>query len=186
MTLVVAAKLKDDKVLMMGDSYILESDFVKHKSSEPKVLMIHPAVGIGIAGNIRHEQAIVSQSKKLLKNRKNIEKYIKDGSFANDIYTSLDRIGAIKHSDSDPDTKISGEYLIVHGGEIYVLDDGLGIWQTTDSYRAIGAGKEFALGALALIELKKEILSEKILKEVFKAVEKHCNCVEGPFSHIVI
>ncbi|MGD9099370.1 MAG: hypothetical protein PVF45_02740 [Anaerolineae bacterium] len=71
-----------------------------------------------------------------------------------------------------------GAFLVGYRGRLYSVQSDFQVNETADGFEAIGAGREYALGAMRVL---KHLGPKKRIKKALEASAHFCNAVAGPF-----
>lgn len=181
MTVVLALE-NEGKVILGGDAYC-SSGITLDKCDTPKVFQIGP-LGVGICGSIKAEQIFV----KVLKREFKKKKLDVSREWIEDDLTSLVREEMLNSGLIGPDENMPDDssFLIAFEGKVYLFESDFSVWRSPRGYQAIGAGANFAKGAMeALLKDKSLSPEEKVLRSL-QAADELCAYVMPPFNVIAV
>ena len=150
MTVSFAICCSDDSVLMAGDSFC-GSSAVSDLCLDPKVSIIEDVLGFCLAGEIRSEQIIsreiIFQVRRRQKKGKEITPKWLASRLPDILQDSLSIRGSLLVKEGIANIPDSS-FLLCLKGHIYHLECDFSVWESQAPYAVLGAGREFALGAL--------------------------------------
>jgi len=151
MTVSFAIRCSDDTVVMAGDSFC-GGGSVSDRCAAPKVFTVEDTIGVCIAGEIRAEQIITRelgfQVRRRQKKGKEVTSKWLTSRLPDILQDSLNMHGSLQLKDGIANIPGS-EFLLCLKGRIYQLEADFAVWESQSNYAVLGAGREFALGALA-------------------------------------
>jgi hypothetical protein len=173
LTLIIATKLDNGDILMMGDSFIGNGC---HHQCTSKIYQIG-SLGFGECGNIRPGNAILNF---LRQHKKKLSAKWLEKSMGAKLRLHLEKEKAIGE-----DGLGGSKYIFAIDGEIFIMEGDLGVWKSRLPFAAIGAGEVPALGAFHAMDGMKLPAEEKALKAM-QAASKVSSYVREPFDSMVI
>ena len=177
MTCIVALE-HNDKVYLGCDSF-LGGAFIRDQIYKPKFFAKGDRFVIGFAGGLRGAQII--QHEITFRNRRKNEDeeayLVKE--VCRKVQASFARGGANIKDAGQVDTHGS-EYIVCLNGKAFAIQIDYSITRSRYGYLVIGAGQEYALGALAAMRKSKLNPAEKV-KRALEIAAELCPQVCGPF-----
>lgn len=156
MTCIVAV-VKDGKVWMGGDRFTTDGDWGRFIDGSPKIAAI-PAFGgleflVGCAGDGRCCDVVLNTNLlrdylldfSIIPNFENPERNVRE-ILVEAIRSALKDRGAMMKDDDGQDKGCT--VLVGHMGRLFVIHENFAVSVITEDHVAIGAAKEYALGAL--------------------------------------
>jgi ATP-dependent protease HslVU (ClpYQ) peptidase subunit len=169
MTCIVGVK-SGGKVFIGADALATE-DNLAIAVCEPKVFRFGPLV-IGLAGEFRGAQ-VLRYAVKPPKKAPTEPMHWLVHTFLPTLRSAYAAHGVTAHPD----------YLVGVGGRLFEIDDALAVVESSEAFSAIGAGREYALGAYrALCGVHCPGNAEAILRRTLDAAERFCPGVRAPFT----
>lgn len=147
MTVVVALRCSDGSVVMGGDSFCGDED-VLDVCLAPKAYMVGP-VGVGICGGVRTEQILERTLREVIPEKKDVTAKWLQSDLTDILHETMSDQKVVTSTEGFHSLKDSS-YLLVFDGVIYHLEEDFSLWDSRRNFAAIGAGKQFALGALGV------------------------------------
>lgn len=156
MTCIVAVA-KDGVVYMGGDRFTTDGNWGRFIDGSPKIAAIPEFFGlkflVGCAGDGRCCDVVLNADRSLLSyldfsiipNVENPERNVRD-LLVEAIRLALKDRGALMKDDDGQDKGCA--VLVGHMGRLFVIGENFAVSVITEDYVAIGAAKEYALGAL--------------------------------------
>lgn len=180
MTCVVA--LEHSGVVYLGSDSFLGDAFIRDQISRPKFFQKGDRFVVAFAGGLRGAQ-IVEHGLKFRKMKKNEdEEAFLVTEVSKKIQAAFSKAGANIKDEGSVDTH-DADFLIALNGKIFIIQDDYSVIRSRHGFASIGAGQDFALGALASLE--KYVTDPRMKIELaLKAAADLSPQVCGPF-HIV-
>lgn len=170
MTCIAAVEGKNC-VFLCSDSFLGLAE-IKHRLDRPKFFCAKSGLVFAYAGSFRVPQIIENHCVFPARPRRELEhQYV-----VKYVVTEIRR--AIAEGGAESEMKDS-ELLIIYRGKIYSMYSDYSVTRVACGYVSIGAGCQFALGALAAMSNPAQD-SESALTAV-RAAAQHCSTVSGPF-----
>lgn len=164
--------INKDTVYMGGDSSGVADNEVKVRK-DPKVFKVGPFV-IGFCGSYRLGQLLRS-SKFIIPKQKPTQ--------IDEDYMITEFVDAVKSlfTNSDAIFDNNSGFLVGYRGKLYGVYDDYQIEEVVGNYNAMGAGEQYAKGALDTLELfETDLKPEEIVGYSLQTSEKFCPAVLGP------
>lgn len=169
MTLIVAARGSEGPALIGGDSYLGEGSSGVHDiQGAPKIVRVcHGQAWIGLAGEpSTYGNAIWALEKLDLERfdlRRDLRHYMKEREVPVDVDISA---------------------LLIHGREIWGLDESWAAHPIGRDFSAVGVGRDFAMGMLAYAHATGSLKRnpKSVLRRVMRTAEKMVDGVRSPFD----
>jgi hypothetical protein len=103
-------------------------------------------------------------------------------SFIDSVRTCLRSAGFAK---KENDVEEGGTFLVGYRGQLYCINDDYQVGIAAENYEAIGAGEEFAKGALfALNASTKRTTTKERIRIALEAASQFAMGVSGPFNYV--
>lgn len=83
----------------------------------------------------------------------------------------------------EKNTETGGFFLVAYNGSLYSIEDDFQVGMSTRSYVCIGSGEQYAMGAMAALDLIDLTETERV-KKALKITSEHDSQVAGPFKVI--
>lgn len=176
--------ITDGNNIWMGCDGLISGDNDKFNLEQPKIIKKEEML-IGVAGTLRGLQ--------LLKYHLDIDglkeeleklKIVSDEEFICNYLVTCIKNMFFEHQycvQIDSQENQNDKFLIGYRGRLYYLDSNYQIFNTTDSYMAIGSGSEYAYGALRVQEKARILLKdpEEAIKRTIDVVSQFCPSTGG-------
>lgn len=145
---VVLGVVSGNRTYLLGDSFLAEEGSgVYDIKKRPKVYKVNRYTSIGYCGDTGPQVYFRAAITQIMKERKRIGKDYFEDAFQADLIAKLKELGFPK---ADQETIADVGFLIGRPGRLYYMDSSLSVHECVHPYAAIGAGREPAMGALAL------------------------------------
>ena len=180
MTAVVAYS-DGTKVWLAGDSFC--GDESKKDICEASKVYQIGNLGIGICGYVRQELILES-----------ILRSINPSDFSDEwlrfvlpdiLHDTMKAKGAVVEKDGQS-TFGNSHYILALSGKLYYLESDFGVWEVKKNIAAIGAGREYTLGALSATPKSLKEDPAKALVKALKIASEWSPWVVGPYSVIEV
>lgn len=171
-----------DYEAVLGSDSFLGGAFVKDQTDRPKFFEKGKRFFIAFAGGMRGAQ-IVQHDLSFRKIRKSEEEesYLVT-EVSKKLQAAFANVGANIKDPGSVDTH-DANFLVCLNGKIFIIQNDYSVIRSRNGYAAIGAGQDFALGALAALE-QEEITPHEKVRRALEAAEHLSPQVCKPF-HIV-
>lgn len=180
MTCIIA--MEHNGIAFLGSDSFLGGAFIRDQIDRPKFFEKGPRFFIAFAGGLRGAQ-IVEHGIKFRKPRKgeDEEAYLVT-EVSQKLQSAFTRSGANIKDDGNVDTHDSS-FITCINGKVFIIQNDYSVIRSRHGFCAIGAGQDFALGAMAILKTEKVSPKEKIQRALEVAADLSPQ-VCGPF-HIV-
>lgn len=180
MTCIIA--LEHNNFAYLGSDSFLGGAFIRDQVDRPKFFKKNDRFYIAVAGGLRGAQ-IVEHGIRFRKLRKNEdeEAYLVT-EVSRKLQIAFTKAGANIKDEGNVDMHDSS-FMVCINGKIFVIQHDYSIIRSRHGFAAIGAGQDFALGAMEVLKSQKMSPEEKITKALEVAAHFSPQ-VCGPF-HIV-
>lgn len=171
MTCIVAVE-HGGRVLLGSDSF-LGGAFTRDVIDRPKFFKVHDRFAVGFAGGLRPAQ-VLEHEVKFPKQRKNQsdEKYLVNVASA--IRKAFESEGALQKDVETAQQVHDSLFCFALNGKVYVMQEDFSVIRSNAGLTAIGAGADFALGALVAMRhlaTSPEEVEEKVRRALEASVE---------------
>lgn len=163
-----------DRVLIGADSVGVGGWTAMHRA-DPKVFRAGPYV-LGFTSSFRMGQILRWSFDAPKPDTADLDRFMCT-TFIDAVRKALRAGGWAK---KDADQERGGIFLVGITGRLFVVEEDFQVGEHVDGYAAVGAGGEFALGALAATE-GLGLEPEKRVLTALEAAERHSIGVRGPF-----
>ena len=177
----VIAYTNGTKVWLAGDSFC--GDENKRDLCEASKVYQIGKLGVGLCGFVRQELILESVLRAANPNDFSDEwiRFV----LPDLLHETMKMKGAVVEKDGQS-TFGNSSYILALEGRLYYLESDFGVWEIKKNVAAIGAGREYALGALTMVPKSLAKDPEKTLKKVLDAASEWSPWVIGPHSVIVV
>lgn len=172
----------ENKVYMGADSLASEdSNGFKELRKDPKVF-INGEYLIGFSGSYRTGQILMHSIKYPTppKSDKTLYKFMVT-TFIDVIVDSFEDKGAIKDKSTDRILETECAFLVGIRNRLFCVDIDFQVAEPYHNYTAIGSGREFAIGAIGILDNYSDSTPEDKILEALKITEKNNSQTSGPF-----
>lgn len=188
MTCIVALKTINKTVVLGGDSFCGD-DEVANLCHAPKVYKVGP-IGVGLCGQVRTEQILERILKKVIPKQEERGELTEEWlvyKLPNIIRKAMKKHGVLDE-EQGTDQLDDSEYIFAFDSKIYFLNKDFGFWDTQHQYGAIGAGKQFALGALAYASETSKVKKSphQVVQMALEAAATWSPWVRAPFAMVEV
>lgn len=179
---VIVAYSDGQNVYIAGDSFCGDEN-KRDICQTPKVYTVAGKLAVGLSGFIRQE-LILQQVLQTTNPEKITHDWIRF-TLPDIFQKALQARGAIVEKDGQA-TAGDCAYILGFEGKIYILENDFGVWESRNSYTAIGSGREYALGALAALQKELPKDPELTMTKALAAAAKWCPWVMEPFCIVKV
>lgn len=180
MTCIVA--LEKDGIAYLGSDSFLGGAYIRDQIDRPKFFKKGERFYIAFAGGLRGAQ-IVEHELTFRKMRKNEDE---EAYLVTEVSKKLKeqfvKSGANIKDDGNIDTHDS-QFIVCISGKVFIIQEDYSIIRSRHGFTAIGAGQEFALGAMAVLQ-KQNLEPKKAINYALEVAANLSPQVCGPF-HII-
>lgn len=182
MTCIVA--IEHDGVVHLGSDSFLGGAFTRDQLDRPKFFTKGSRFAIAFAGGIRGAQIVEHDISFRKKKRTEDEETYLVVEVAKKLHVGFKRAGNNIIDEGKIDSH-DADFLVCINGKIFVIQDDYSVIRSRHGFAAIGAGQDFALGALSCLSKNSIDLSPKEkVKAALEVAAEFSPQVCGPF-HIV-
>jgi ATP-dependent protease HslVU (ClpYQ) peptidase subunit len=175
LSVVIAIEAGDQCCLIGCDSILLDEQMTTSMADPKFVLSADGRCAVGFCGDTAHGEALRSAGLPNRRSRESARRYVER------VAALLSELRAKTSVESKRD-EWSASFVCCVLGEVWAIDDGA-VTRNRNGYQAIGAGYEFAMGALhAALTCTCEVGPDRALDAALEASAAHCAMVRGPFS----
>lgn len=180
MTCIVA--LEHGDAVYLGSDSFLGGAFIRDQIDKPKFFTKGDRFVVAFAGGLRGAQVVQHEIKfRKLRKNEDEEAYLVT-EVSKKLQIGFSKVGANIKDEGQVDTHDS-DFLVCINGKIFIIQSDYSIVRSRHGFSVIGAGQEYALGALAAMRKDASSPKDKVRRALEVAAELSPQ-VCGPF-HIV-
>jgi ATP-dependent protease HslVU (ClpYQ) peptidase subunit len=182
MTCIVAIE-RNGKAYLGSDSFMGDG-YLRDRTDKPKFFIKGERFAIAFAGSFRGAQLIEHKLKvRKRKTNENEEAYL-----VNEVVTKLQKLfaaGGINITTEGQADSIDTDFIVCLNGKIFEIQSDYSVIKSKNKFTAIGAGRDFALGALKALDhntSEAEVLLKRSLEVACELSPQVC----APLHQIVV
>ncbi|NBU69892.1 MAG: hypothetical protein EBS53_00290 [Bacteroidetes bacterium] len=182
MTCIVA--IEHEGVVHLGSDSFLGGAFTRDHLARPKFFTKGPRFSIAFAGGLRGAQIVEHDLVFRKKKRTEDEESYLVLEVAKKLHTGFKRVGANIVDEGKVESHDSN-FLVCINGKVFVIQDDYSVIRSSHGFAAIGAGQDFALGALScLFSHVPDMPPKEKVRTALEVAAEFSPQVCGPF-HII-